>query len=95
MKKLQSIYANPTVVQVKKGGSVTVPFTVQTSGLNAPISLTATSGEPTMVSATLTDDLRHVTIKGLDAITTEGLTTVTIKDTNSNVTCDIKVVYNV
>lgn len=96
--KVTAIYANPTVVQVKKGGSVTVPFTVQTSGLNAPINLTATpdestSDEPT-VSATLTDDLRHVTIKGLEAIKNEGLTTVTIKDTNSNVTCGIKVVYN-
>lgn len=97
--KVTAIYANPTVVQVKKGGSVTVPFTVQTSGLNAPIRLTATAGDQTagdqtMVSATLTDDLRHVTIKGLEEIKAEGLTTVTIKDTNSNVTCDIKVVYN-
>ena len=48
-----------------------------------------------MVSATLTDDLRHVVIKGLTAITEEGLATVEIKDTNSNVKCDIKVVYNV
>lgn len=93
--KVTAIYANPQVVQIKKGGSVTIPFTVQTSGLNAPISLTATSGEPTMVSATLTDDLRHVTIKGLEAIAAEGLATVTIKDTNSSVTCNIKVVYNV
>lgn len=93
--KVTAIYANPTVVQVKKGGSVTVQFTVQTSGLNAPISLTATSGAETMVSATLTDDLRHVTIKGLEAITAEGLTTITIKDKNSNVTCNIKVVYSV
>lgn len=93
--KVTAIYANPTVVQVKKGGSITVPFTVQTSGLNAPINLTVTSGDSKMVSATLTDDLRHVTIKGLEAINAEGLTAVTIKDTNSNVTCDIKVVYNV
>lgn len=93
--KVTAIYANPTVVQVKKDGSVTVPFTVQTSGLNARIDLTATSNETTKISATLTDDLRHVTIKGLDEITGEGLTTVTIKDTNSDVTCDIKVVYNV
>ncbi|MCG8399341.1 hypothetical protein LWS67_22910, partial [Bacillus atrophaeus] len=73
----------------------TVPFTVQTSGLNPPISLTAISRAETMVSATLTDDLRHVTIKGLEGITEEGLSTVEIKDTNSNVTCEIKVVYNV
>lgn len=93
--KVTAIYANPQVVQIKKGGSVTVPFTVQTSGLNATISLTSTSEAPTMVSATLTNDLRHVTIKGLGAITAEGLTTVTIKDKKSNVTCYIKVVYNV
>ena len=93
--KVTAIYSNPQVVSVKKGGSVTVPFTVQTNGLNAPISLIATSGEPTMVIATLTDDLRHVTIEGLEGITAEGLTTVTIKDTNSSVTCEIKVVYNV
>ena len=93
--KVTAIYANPQVAQIKKGGSVRVPFTVQTSGLNAPISLTATSGAPTKVSATLTDDLRHVTIKGLEAITAEGLTTVTVEDTNSNVKCEIKVVYNV
>jgi hypothetical protein len=93
--KVTAIYSNPQVVQVKKDGSVTVPFTVQTNGLNAPISLTATSGEPTMISAKLSNDLRHVNIKGLPAITSEGLATVTIKDTNSNVTCEIKVVYNV
>lgn len=93
--KVTAIYSNPQVVQVKKDGSVTVPFTVQTNGLNAPISLTATSNVPTMVSPTLSDDLRHVTIKGLSAIASEGLATVTIKDTNSNVTCNIKVVYNV
>lgn len=93
--KVTAIYANPTVVQIKKGGSVIVPFTVQTSGLNAPIRLTATPGETAKVSATLTDDLRHVTIKGLEAINAEGLTTVTIKDVNSDVSCNIKVVYNV
>lgn len=93
--KVTAIYANPQVVQIKKGGSVTVPFTVQTSGLNAPINLTATSGAAEMVSATLTGDLRHVTIKGLEAITGEGLTTVKITDKDSGVTCDVKVVYNV
>jgi hypothetical protein len=92
--EVTAIYANPQVVQVKKGGSVKVPFTVQTSGLNANIKLTATTDKPTMVSATLTDDLRHVTIKGLPDINAEGLTTVTIKDEISNVTCGIKVVYN-
>lgn len=93
--KVTAIYANPTVVQVKRGGSVIVPFTVQTSGLNAPINLTVKSGDGTMVSATLTDDLRHVTIKGLEAIDGEGLTTVTINNDSSSVTCDIKVVYNI
>lgn len=93
--KVTAIYANPQVVEVEKGKDVTVPFTVQTSGLNAPISLTATSDAPTMVSATLASDLRHVTIKGLDAITAEGLATVTIKDTNTNVNGLIKVVYHV
>lgn len=93
--KVTAIYSNPQVVQLKKDGSVTVPFTVQTNGLNAPISLAARSSAGTMVSATLTDDLRHVVIKGLTGITEEGLATVTIKDTNSKVTCDIKVVYNV
>lgn len=93
--KVTAMYANPTVAQVKKGGSVTVPFTVQTSGLNAPINIVAEAGDDSAVSAVVTQDLRHVEIKGLDSITKEGLTTVTIKDTNSNVTCDIKVVYNV
>lgn len=93
--KVTAIYANPQVVQITKSRSVTVPFTVQTSGLNAPIDLTATADEATKVSATLTGDSRHVTIKGLEAINSEGLTTVTIADTNSNVTCNIKVVYNV
>lgn len=93
--KVTAIYSNPQVVQVKKDGSVTVPFTVQTNGLNAPIKLTVTPEDPTIVSATLSGDLKHVTIKGLSKIDSEGLTTVTIKDTNSNVTCSIKVVYNV
>jgi hypothetical protein len=93
--KVTAIYANPTVVQLKKGDSVTVPFTVQTSGLNAPIQLTVATGEQTMVGATLTADSRHVEIKGLNGIEGEGLTTVTITDTSSSVTCVIKVVYNV
>lgn len=95
VEKVTAIYANPTVVEVKKGGSVTVPFTVQTSGLNASINLKTISGNATAVSATLTDDLRHVTIKGLETIGKEGLTTVTIQEENSNVTCSIKVVYTV
>lgn len=94
--EVTAIYANPQVVQVKKGGSVTVPFTVQTSGLNAPINLSATSNK-SMVSATLTEDSRHVTIKVLDSITEEGLATVEIKNATSNATsnakCEIKVVY--
>lgn len=93
--KVTAIYANPQVVSVKKDNSITVPFTVQTSGLNAPISLTATSSDDTMVSANLTEDLRHVVIKGLTGIAGEGLATVEIKDTSSNVKTSIKVVYNV
>lgn len=92
--RVTAIYANPQVVQIKKGGSVVVPFTVQTSGLNAPIDLSVESAAPTLVGATITDDLRHVTITGLSAIDAEGLTTVTIKDTGSSVTCAIKVVYS-
>lgn len=91
--KVTAIYSNPQIVYVKKDKSVTVPFTVQTNGLNAPINLTATSSG-TMVSATLTKDLRHVVIKGSTAIIDEGIETVTIKDKNSNVSCNIKVVYS-
>lgn len=90
--KVTAIYANPTVVQVKKGGSVTVAFTVQTSGLNAPVNIVAEAGNSD-VSAVVTKDLRHVEIKGLDSITEEGLTSVTIKDTNSNVETPVKVVF--
>lgn len=93
--KVTAIYANPQVVSVKKDGSVTVPFTVQTSGLNAKYSLTATSSVDDKVTATIDPDLRHVTIKGLSTIDAEGLATVTVKDTVSNVECEIKVVYNV
>ena len=93
--KVTAIYSNPQVVKVRKGATITVPFTVQTSGLNAKYNLTATSSVEDKVKATIESDLRHVKIEGLDAIDAEGLATVTIKDTNSNVTCDIKVVYNV
>lgn len=93
--KVTAIYANPQVVSVKKDSSVTVPFTVQTSGLNAQYSLTATSSVSDKVTASIDDDLRHVTINGLTAIDAEGLATVTVKDTVSNVECQIKVVYNV
>lgn len=93
--KVTAIYANPTVVQVKKGGSVTVAFTVQTSGLNAPVNIVAETSDGNAVSAIVTNDLRHVEIRGLDSIEAEGLATVTIKDKGSNVTCDIKVVYSV
>lgn len=93
--KVTAIYSNPQVVQVKKGGSVTVPFTVQTSGLNAKYNLTAGSSVDGKVSATIESDLKHVKITGLELIDAEGLATVTIKDNNSDVTCYIKVVYNV
>ena len=93
--KVTAIYANPQVVSVKKDSSVTVPFTVQTSGLNAQYSLTATSSVSNKVTATIDPDLKHVRINGLTAIDAEGLATVTIKDTVSNVECQIKVVYNV
>lgn len=91
--KVTAIYANPTVVRVKKGGSVTVAFTVQTSGLNAPVNINAVADNGSMVSAHVTKDLRHVEIQGLDSITEEGLTSVTIKDTNSNVETSVKVVF--
>lgn len=93
--KVTAIYVNPQVTQVKKGGSVTLPFTVQTSGLNAQYSLTVTSSEDTKIGVKLESDLRHVTITGLDAIDAEGVATVTIKDTVSEVTGTVKVVYNV
>lgn len=93
--KVTAIYANPQIVYVKKDKAVTVPFTVQTNGLNAPINLSATSSADNMVSATLTEDSRHVVIKGLTDITEEGVATVTINDKHSSVKCDIKVVYNV
>lgn len=93
--KVTAIYSNPQVVEVRKGATITVPFTVQTSGLNAKYSLTATSSDEDKVKATIESDLKHVKIEGLDAIDAEGLATVTIKDTVSNVACDVKVVYNV
>lgn len=93
--KVTAIYSNPQVVEVRKGATITVPFTVQTSGLNAKYNLTATSSDENNVKATIESDLRHVKIEGLDEIDGEGLATVTIKDTTSNVTCNIKVVYNV
>lgn len=93
--KVTAIYSNPQVVEVRKGATITVPFTVQTSGLNAKYSLTATSSVKDKVKATIESDLKHVKIEGLDAIDAEGLATVTIRDTISNVTCGVKVVYNV
>lgn len=93
--KVTAIYSNPQVVEVRKGATITVPFTVQTNGLNAKYNLTATSSVDDKVKATFESDLKHVKIEGLDAIDAEGLATVTIKDTVSNVTCDVKVVYNV
>ncbi len=93
--KVTAIYSNPQVVYVKKDKSVTVPFTVQTNGLNAPINLSAKSSVDDMVSATLSKDLRHVVIKGLTGIIGEGLATVSINDEKSEVKCEIKVVYSV
>lgn len=93
--KVTAIYSNPQVVKVRKGATITVPFTVQTSGLNANYKLTVTSSVKDKVKATIESDLKHVKIEGLDAIDAEGLATVTIKDTISNVICDVKVVYNV
>lgn len=93
--KVTAIYSNPQVVEVHKGASVIVPFTVQTSGLNAKYSLTATSSVDDKVKATIESDLKHVKIEGLGTIDAEGLANVTIKDTVSKVDCEIKVVYNV
>lgn len=93
--KVTAVYSNPQVVEVRKGASVTVPFTVQTSGLNAEYRLTATSSVDAKVKATIESDLKHVKITGLETIDAEGLATVTIEDTVSKVTCNIKVIYNV
>lgn len=93
--KVTAIYSNPQVVKVRKGATITVPFTVQTSGLNVKYSLTATSNVDDKVKATIESDLKHVKIEGLDTIAAEGLATVRIEDKTSNVTCDIKVIYNV
>lgn len=93
--KVTAIYSNPQVVEVRKGATITVPFTVQTSGLNAKYSLSVTSNDSDKVKATIESDLKHVKIEGLEAIDTEGLATVTIIDAISSITCDVKVVYNV
>lgn len=93
--KVTAIYSNPQVVKVRKGATITVPFTVQTNGLNAKYDLTATSDADGKVKATIESDLKHVKIEGLEAIEAEGLATVTIKDAVSKVTCEVKVVYNV
>lgn len=93
--KITAIYANPQIVSVKKDKSITVPFTVQTSGLNAPYDFSVKTSPEDMVSAYLTEDLRHIVIEGSSSITEEGLATVSIKDAVSGVTCNIKVVYGV
>lgn len=94
--KVTAIYSNPQVVEVRKGASITVPFTVQTSGLNAKYSLMVTSSVEDKVKATIESDLKHIKIEGLETIDdAEGVATVTIKDVNSHVSCNIKVVYNV
>lgn len=92
--KVTAIYSNPQVVKVSKGASITVPFTVQTSGLNTNYVLTAKSSDEDKVKATIESDLKHVKIDGLGTIANEGLATVTIKDNSSNVECEIKVVYS-
>lgn len=92
--KVTAIYSNPQVVEVHKGTTITVPFTVQTSGLNAPINLTVTSSDNTKVNATIESDLKHVKIEGLDTIAGEGLADVTIEDRDSKVKCVVKVVYS-
>lgn len=93
--RVTAIYSNPQIVEVRRGASVTVPFTVQTSGLNTKYSLTAKSSVGDKVKATIESDLKCVKIEGLDTIDDAGLATVTINDTVSNVICGIKVVYNV
>lgn len=95
VEKVTAIYSNPQVVKVRKSATITVPFTVQTSGLNANYNLTVASSVADKVKATIESDLKHVKIEGLDTIEEEGLATVTITDTVSKVTCGIKVVYNV
>lgn len=92
--KVTAIYSNPQVVEVRKGATITVPFTVQTSGLNAKYDLTATSNVDDKVKATIESDLKQVKIEGLTTIAEEGLATVTIKDKVSEVACNIKVVYS-
>lgn len=93
--KVTAIYVNPQVAKVTKGQSITLPYTIQTSGLNATYSLEATSSDETHVSVELMDDGKHIKVTGLDAITEEGLATVTIKDTVSEVSCDVSIVFNI
>lgn len=92
--KVTAIYVNPQVAKVTKGESITLPYTIQTSGLNATYKMEVTSSSD-LVTAELMSDGKHIKVTGSSEITEEGLATVTIKDTVSQVSCDVSIVYNV
>lgn len=89
--KVTAIYLSPNPLKVSKGGSVSADISVQTTGIETPIDLSAsvefTGGT---VKAEIEDN--KVTITAGDDITAEGIATVTVTDKTSKVSGEVKVV---
>lgn len=94
--KVTAIYLSPNPTTVAKGESTEVSVSVQTTGINANKSLTCdVAFENGTVTAELSEDLKTVTITADDDVTAEGVATVTVKDTISNVSGELKVLVTI
>ena len=94
--KVTAIYLSPNPLTVAKGSSKDASVSVQTTGINSDKSLT-TSVEFAngTVTAVLSDDFKTVTVTAGDDITSEGIATITVKDTITNVEGTLKVLVTI
>ena len=89
--KVTAIYANPTVAKVNKGESVTVDLSVQTSGIDTVVNLTATTSSDN-VTATISEDNKKLTISVASTITATTTEKVKITAENSEALCEVDII---
>ena len=77
--KVTAIYVSPAVAKASKGESVEADVSVQTTGIDAAVTLTATTSSNN-ITATLSDDNKKLTVMVSDSITADSTESVAITD---------------
>lgn len=88
--KVTGITIEPEAIAIKKDETKKVKMSIQKTGIDASVSVTATPSDE-QITATINDDYTEVTISATSSATA-GLKTVEVKDTVANVSAIIQVV---